>query len=405
MSEIIDIKTIDISKLELGSVPKPEPVIVVVEVPAPVPEVVNTPVVEPVVEAVSVAETTAAEPIVPAETTAEPPKVTITEFTPVIEEPKVEYFDPKPFPEVIVEGPTGPSGPPGPQKDVDYFEVPSEEPLNAHVVTGPTGATGPSGSEGFIISSSNNSTVTFTVPPVIEPAPQIATTSNETPPPKPIGDKVYTGTKWIFGAVCVVFILIFLAQFAFNLPHPKHWQFGAIGSNRGTVETVFVPVEAPIQTKIVESGRFLTAYQFPDGKIVKLTGGSVSWQLHNPGRLAFNKHSSSFGAFAKVKGYAAFPTYEQGHKALESMLFDDPAHGYRTLSIKDAIKKFNENDSDSAEYARIVGKALKLPLSTKLNELTEDQKRQFIDQIKTIEQFVPGRTWSYENIAEYKRLG
>ncbi len=337
MSEIIDIKNLDVSKLTLGSVPKPEPVVVVVEVPAQSPA-------EPVVEeSVPLSETLkqnfATETKNAVATTGETTTIIVADNTTV-------SFEPVPFPEAIV--PTGPTGP------------------------------------------------GYTFPPV-----------DATPKPKPIGDKVYTGTKWIFGAVCVVFLLIFLAQFAFNLPHPKYWHLGAFGSNRGTVETVFVPVVPPpqAQIKIVESGRFLTAYQFPDGQIVKLTGGSVSWQLNNPGRLAFNKHSSSFGAFAKVKGYAAFPSYEQGHKALESMLFDDPRHGYRSLSIKDAIKKFNENDSDSAEYARLVGKALKLPVSTKLADLSDAQKQLFIDQIKTIEQFVPGRTWLYKDLAEYKRLG
>jgi hypothetical protein len=225
-------------------------------------------------------------------------------------------------------------------------------------------------------------------------------------PSSPKTEKVVKSTKWIFWLIAAGVAALVGAQFIFKVPHPKNWHLSFLGPTRGSIETIFVPEPAKkVRPKVIETGRFLIAIQFPDGTIEKRTGGSHSWRLNNPGRLSYNKFTISHGAFGSDKRYAIFSSYDEGRKANSFMLFDDPEQGYKDLSIADAIKKYTEGNSGASEYTKLITKALKLPQATKLSTMTPEEKKIFLDQIEIIEQFVPGRIWKYKNLEEYKRLG
>lgn len=73
------------------------------------------------------------------------------------------------------------------------------------------------------------------------------------------------------------------------------------------------------------------------GKLIK-TGGSPAWRNSNPGNIrSLGDFAKENGSIGEVSGFAVFPDYETGRRALSRLLRGEK---YRDLSIFKAVAKY-----------------------------------------------------------------
>ncbi len=85
-------------------------------------------------------------------------------------------------------------------------------------------------------------------------------------------------------------------------------------------------------------------YTDSDGVKWKFTGGTRSWRNQNPGNLVPGKVSKRNGAIGSAGGFAVFPDYETGHRALLDSLKNE--HGEKNIeSLLIVFAPDYENDT------------------------------------------------------------
>jgi hypothetical protein len=77
-------------------------------------------------------------------------------------------------------------------------------------------------------------------------------------------------------------------------------------------------------------------YTDTDGKQFQFSGGNWTWRNHNPGNLRPGAVSRRNGQIGRAGGFAVFPDYDSGHRALLDSL--KVAHGNE--SLEDMIKVY-----------------------------------------------------------------
>jgi hypothetical protein len=128
-------------------------------------------------------------------------------------------------------------------------------------------------------------------------------------------------------------------------------------------------------------------------------GGTVSWLCRNPGNI---RSGERYGAFKgkkyvtdSVGAFAIFPDEGTGHAAILKLLND-----YGHITILDTMKKYaptgdGKNNPDA--YAASVAKRIGVSVDTYLDELSEAQKQRFAAQIKQVEGWKAGSSFTRDD--------
>jgi hypothetical protein len=85
--------------------------------------------------------------------------------------------------------------------------------------------------------------------------------------------------------------------------------------------------------RIEEKNDLRIIYFREDGSSAIYVGGTRNWRNNNPGNIGYGNGNlaKKLGAIGKAGGFAVFPNYETGRKAIFSVLKKDDFQG-RTVS-------------------------------------------------------------------------
>ena len=141
-------------------------------------------------------------------------------------------------------------------------------------------------------------------------------------------------------------------------------------------------------SSVTEAGAGFTTVTKADGTVVKREG-LRSWRNNNPGNLEAGDFATSKGAIGSDGRFAVFKTYEEGREAMRSLLFE--GKNYRTKTISEAITRYAPpKENDTALYIKRVTDALGVSDSTKLSDLSNDQRSTMLDAMQKHEGFKEG---------------
>lgn len=170
-------------------------------------------------------------------------------------------------------------------------------------------------------------------------------------------------------------------------------------------------VDKSISTGEYKSVHELTQYKIvyikSDNSVEKKASGSVAWRLNNPGRIGYGDFAKLHGAIGsdKQSNFAIFSSYKVGLKALEIMLFDQLALGYKDKSVSVAINKFVPDDIADEYLAEILKNVKGISASTIMGKLNKEQRKQFITAVEQLEQVYVGKVTIYKNLKQFKEKG
>ena len=141
-------------------------------------------------------------------------------------------------------------------------------------------------------------------------------------------------------------------------------------------------------SSVIEGGAGFTTVTKADGTVVKREG-LRSWRNNNPGNVEAGDFATSKGAIGDDGRYAVFKTYEEGREAMRSLLFE--GKNYRSKTISEAISRYAPpKENDTALYIKRVTDALGVSDSTKLSDLSGDQRATMLDAMQKHEGFKEG---------------
>lgn len=125
-------------------------------------------------------------------------------------------------------------------------------------------------------------------------------------------------------------------------------------------------------------------------------GGSVSWMARNPGNI---RNGDSYGAYpgkqvsAGSSGhFAVFPDEATGFEAIKSVL-----HGYGHVTVAHAMSRYapaGDGANDPDAYARQVAHHMGVPVTTYVDQLTDDQMTVFAEAVRQVEGWIVGHTFA-----------
>lgn len=103
--------------------------------------------------------------------------------------------------------------------------------------------------------------------------------------------------------------------------------------------------------KATQHGKAGVLYETEDGETFLYTGGTWTWRNNNPGNLVPGDVSKRNNQIGKAGGFAVFPDYETGHKALLDCL--RTTHGNKSI---DALMKAYapEFQNDTKKYIKFI---------------------------------------------------
>lgn len=119
--------------------------------------------------------------------------------------------------------------------------------------------------------------------------------------------------------------------------------------------------------------------------------GSRSWRNNNPGNLKYGDFAKEAGAVGQdEKGFAIFPTFEEGQKAREKLLFEDER--YKDQTVRGAISKYApSSENDTEKYIKEALKDTGVDENAKLSSFTPEQRKKFLENMQQHEGYIPGK--------------
>lgn len=140
---------------------------------------------------------------------------------------------------------------------------------------------------------------------------------------------------------------------------------------------------------VVDAGAGYTVVKMADGSTERRTG-TRAWRNNNPGNIEYGKFAKSQGAVGSDGRFAVFPSYEDGRKAKEKLLFE--TSGYKGKTILGAISRYAPSfENDTVAYARSVAKAAGVSVDTPMSALTPAQRQAMLDAMERVEGFKEGK--------------
>lgn len=141
--------------------------------------------------------------------------------------------------------------------------------------------------------------------------------------------------------------------------------------------------------KVIDAGPRYTTVLADDGKTYTLKGDR-NWRNNNPGNIEYGPFAKSMGAIGSDGRFAVFPSVDHGVNAQVLLQFD--GKGYRDKTISEAISRYApEFENNSAAYAAEVAASAGVPVTTKMSDLTPEQRRAFIAAQHRVEGMKPGK--------------
>lgn len=131
-------------------------------------------------------------------------------------------------------------------------------------------------------------------------------------------------------------------------------------------------------------------YGKPNGTRYIKRGGTLAWRNNNPGNIKDSDFARRKGAMGSNKGFAIFPDYETGRKAMED-LFE--TNSYENLNINKALQRYApKSENDTEKYLDFVENSSGLDRDQSISELSKTQKEKLLDSIEEFEGNLPGET-------------
>jgi hypothetical protein len=141
--------------------------------------------------------------------------------------------------------------------------------------------------------------------------------------------------------------------------------------------------------EVIAAGPGWTKVRGIDGQVYTLKGNR-NWRNNNPGNLEYGNFAKSNDAIGTDGRFAVFPSFNEGLEAMQNLLFETPK--YSDLTIEQAISRYAPAfENNTGRYTNIVANAAGVPASTKLSELSPEQRQRFVEAQIAHEGFKPGR--------------
>ena len=124
-------------------------------------------------------------------------------------------------------------------------------------------------------------------------------------------------------------------------------------------------------------------------------GGSASWRARNPGNI---RNGDAYGAYpgkhinAGSSGhFAVFPDEATGFAAIKSVL-----HHYGHVTVAQAMNRYapSSDNNDPDAYARHVAGQMGVPVTTYVDQLSDDQLTVFATAIRGVEGWTVGHSYT-----------
>lgn len=150
-------------------------------------------------------------------------------------------------------------------------------------------------------------------------------------------------------------------------------------------------ISAPF-IKIEEKNALRIIYYREDGSSSIYIGGRRNWRNNNPGNIGYGngKLVTKLGAIGKAGGFAVFPDYETGRRAIFSVLKKDDFQG-RTVSKAIEVWAPKEHGNNTELYKKHVQAWTQIDLTRQVNSLSEEELEKLVSAIERKEGNGPGK--------------
>ena len=136
--------------------------------------------------------------------------------------------------------------------------------------------------------------------------------------------------------------------------------------------------------RAVEGKKSSVIYIAEDGSRMIRRGGKWTWRNNNPGNLAKGRKSRALGSIGSAGGFAIFPDYQTGRKALRSVLQTTYYH-WTLFRLVEKYAPKNDNN-DVANYRRLLRKFTGLDLKKRtIRSLNAKELESLMNAIERIE--------------------
>ena len=144
--------------------------------------------------------------------------------------------------------------------------------------------------------------------------------------------------------------------------------------------------------RIKEINDLRIVYYRTDGSSAIFLGGKRTWRNNNPGNLGYGngKLMRQLGAIGKAGGFAVFPDYETGRKAMFSVL-KKPDFQERTLAKAIETWAPAEDGNNPDAYSKFVHTKTKFDMNRKVKSLSEEELTNFVNAIQKKEGWESGK--------------
>jgi hypothetical protein len=136
-------------------------------------------------------------------------------------------------------------------------------------------------------------------------------------------------------------------------------------------------------------GNKTVRYEAESGQLIDYIGGTWAWRNNNPGNLKQGPFSMKNGAIGEAGGFAVFPDYDVGKKALHRLL---KIKKYQEQNLSEIFKHYapKADGNDPENYKKLVTQFTGLSPDKKLSELTDKEFEKVVNAIIRVEGYKEG---------------
>lgn len=135
--------------------------------------------------------------------------------------------------------------------------------------------------------------------------------------------------------------------------------------------------------RVEEKNALRLIYYREDGSGSIYVGGKRNWRNNNPGNIGYGNGIlvKKLGAIGKAGGFAVFPDYETGRKAIFSVLKKDDFQS-RTVSKAIEVWAPKEDGNNTELYKKQVQAWTQIDLTRQVSSLTDDETEKLVAAIE-----------------------
>lgn len=136
-----------------------------------------------------------------------------------------------------------------------------------------------------------------------------------------------------------------------------------------------------VRVEVVNDLRII--YYREDGSNATYIGGQRNWRNNNPGNIGYGngKLVKSLGAIGQAGGFAVFPDYETGRRAIFSVLKKNDFQG-RTVSKAIEVWAPKEHGNDTELYKKHVQAWTQIDLMRQVSSLSNEELEKLVKAIE-----------------------